>query len=818
MKPWRRANTDWFVQSRWGVFGCYLADTASNLKAINLTAEDWNRRIDAFDATGLARQLADASVPYFSIAIGQNSGFYLSPNRAYDEIVGISPSKCSRRDLVADLARAFEPYGTRLMVYLPSGAPAADAVAKERLESPPDERMTALQRHWEAVVREWSLRWGRSVHGWWIDGPYNAPAYQHPDAPNYRSFAEALKAGNPDSLVSFNNGLRTPLYSMTEFEDYTPGEIERDMTVAAGNTPDYSRLAPYSRLLDGAQLHVLTIMGEWWGKGPVRFPDELTIGYTKFINGQGGAVTWDVPLTPSGLIEESFRPQLAALGVSLPVCRGLERMMDDYYTRLAREQLGARAASVAALRTPEDVAARQRYIRATILKAIGGLPEARTPLQARITGTLEREGYRVEKLIYQSRPRSYVTANVYVPTGIPGPFPAVLGAMGHYEEGKAFEEGQRLFISLARRGFVVLAYDPPDEGERNEYLDVATGKLLVPNCPEAHTMSGLQCLLTGRNLAHYELWDGIRAVDYLEGRPDVDAKRIAVIGNSGGGTQCSYLAVIEPRLAAAVPCCYITSWEKLWAKLGPQDAEQNFPDFLKDGLDFPDFPISFAPKPFKILSATRDFFPIEGSRDTYAEARRIYSILGKEECAGYFEYDDTHSWSKPRREATYAWLEKWLMGRAESAPEPELEIEPIGDLNCTATGQVLTSFNATTVQRLNAEAAGGIHPHRRAATPEGASQLADLIVQRLKITLPHGAPKVEAKGTAAREGCRIEKIAIETEPGIVVPTLVFVPVAQASPPASSTIAGGDACATLGGGGDRGMRRWQIGGFNAGRGV
>jgi hypothetical protein len=249
--------------------------------------------------------------------LGQNSGFYLSPNRTYDELVGIVPSKCSRRDLIADLAAALAPYGIRLMVYLPAGAPSNDATAKERLETPRDDRMLAFQQRWEAVVREWSLRWGRSVQGWWIDGPYNAAAYRHPEAPNYRSLAEALKAGNPGSLVTFNNGLRTPVYSMTEFEDFTPGEIERDMTVSPGHLPDFSRLAPYARFIDGAQFHIYTIMGEWWGKGPVRFPDELTIGYTKFINSKGGAVTWDVPLTVGGLIEESFRPQLAALGAAL---------------------------------------------------------------------------------------------------------------------------------------------------------------------------------------------------------------------------------------------------------------------------------------------------------------------------------------------------------------------------------------------------------------------------------------------------------------------------------------------------------------------
>jgi hypothetical protein len=314
VRPWKRANTDWFMRCRWGVMTHYLADTASNLKPIDLTADDWNRRVDSFDTEGLARQLAEAHVPYLIITIGQNSGFYLSPNRTYDEIVGIRPSRCSRRDLIADLAKAVESRGIRLMVYVPAGAPRTDLVAKERLESPVDSRMSALQRNWEAVVREWSLRWGRSVHGWWVDGPYDLENYQHPDEPNFRSFATALKAGNPDSIVSFNNGLRTPIYSVSECDDYTPGEIERDMTVALGNTPDYSRLLNFSRYVNGAQLHILTIFGEWWGKGPVRFPDELTFGYTKFINGKGGVVTWDLPLLPHGHVDPEFWPHLKALG------------------------------------------------------------------------------------------------------------------------------------------------------------------------------------------------------------------------------------------------------------------------------------------------------------------------------------------------------------------------------------------------------------------------------------------------------------------------------------------------------------------------
>ncbi|QYM78711.1 hypothetical protein K0B96_15625 [Horticoccus luteus] len=312
--PWKRADTTWFRDCRWGLFVHYLADSASNLQPIALSTDDWNRRIDAFDVDGLAQQLSDARVPYFVITLGQNSGFYLSPNATYDAIVGRQPSRCSQRDLIADLSRALAPRGIRLLAYLPGTAPRTDELAKTKLEGTPDARSTELLRNWEAVVREWSLRWGSRLSGWWIDGPYDQAPYQHPDAPNYRSFAEALKAGNPDAIVTFNNGLRTPIYSSTEFEDYTAGEIERDLSVAPGCLPDYSRLRNYERYLDGAQLHALTIMGEWWGTGPVRFPDELTIGYTKFINSKGGVVSWDAPLTVRGHLDPAFQPHIAALG------------------------------------------------------------------------------------------------------------------------------------------------------------------------------------------------------------------------------------------------------------------------------------------------------------------------------------------------------------------------------------------------------------------------------------------------------------------------------------------------------------------------
>jgi cephalosporin-C deacetylase-like acetyl esterase len=456
---------------------------------------------------------------------------------------------------------------------------------------------------------------------------------------------------------------------------------------------------------------------------------------------------------------------LLPLAATLGAQPAPDGMVDRYLTAIAQNQLAAREAAIARLRTPADVDARRRYIREKLLEEIGGLP-ARTPLNARITGTLDRGSYRIEKLIYESLPHYYVTANVYVPAGGRPPYPAMVGTAGHSLDGKADATYQRVWISLARRGFVVLAFDPPGQGERFEYLDPATGKSrLSGGGTGEHIMAGIQCLLTGTNIARYFIWDGMRAVDYLLTRPDVDPRRIAVAGNSGGGTQSSYLAALEDRFSVAAPSCYLTSWKNLWADPGPQDAEQNFAGFLRDGLDFPDFLIAFAPKPIQMSTATRDFFPIAGARATYAEVRSVFGLLNAADHAGYFEFDDTHGWSKPRREATYQWLARWMQERPDDGVEaPDLEVLPPKELQSAPTGQVSTSFSdAATVQSLNAALAEELYLKRSAAN---GRNLAALVRARLGVPAERGAP------AAAQQGDTVE---IQPEPGITLHARIAAP-------------------------------------------
>jgi cephalosporin-C deacetylase-like acetyl esterase len=452
-----------------------------------------------------------------------------------------------------------------------------------------------------------------------------------------------------------------------------------------------------------------------------------------------------------------------------------------YLDQLAEGHFAARETAIAAIQTPEALRDRQQRVRETVLRGFDGWPE-KTPLRARIVSAVQRDGYRVEKLLYESIPGLYVTANVYVPTSPahgPGPFPAVLGTAGHHNDGKLAPLYQHGWVELARRGFLVLAYDPIGQGERLQYIDEDTGESLVGNGTREHIMLGTLALITGTNFARYEIWDGIRAVDYLLTRNDVDPKRLAVVGNSGGGTQSAYLNLLEERLATASPSCYITSWRQLWYNPGPQDAEQVFVDFVKDGFDFADFLTAYAPRPVQMLAAIRDYFPIVGARAAFAETQRLYGLLGARDQAGYFEYDDTHGWSQPRREATYRWLSRHLQGREDARPESPFQPEPAKALHVTQKGQVLLSMGGRSLQQILRDRAAERYQQRAALTIADADRAGfrNLLRQTLRVLPRRQQPGATGSvvGAIRREGYRIDRLRIPVGDGGQVPGLLFLP-------------------------------------------
>ena len=466
------------------------------------------------------------------------------------------------------------------------------------------------------------------------------------------------------------------------------------------------------------------------------------------------------------------------------------KQFERWLTRQAEKHWDQRERTISALSTAAAVKARQEYVRRTARELIGGLPEGKTPLKAQVKSgsPVAGDGYRVENIIFESLPGFQVTANLYLPTRGPQPFPAVLGVAGHSVNGKASSTYQTAFIGFAQRGIAVLAYDPPGQGERLEILDPVSGKSRAGIGVPEHQMAGLQCLLTGSSIARYEIHDGIRAVDYLLTRPEIDPKRIAVAGNSGGGTQAAYLAVLEPRLAGVVSSCYMTRWRELWPGPGPQDAEQVWPEFISRGLDFGDFALAAAPRPFLMTTAIRDYFPIDGARATFKQTQRLFDLLAGGEKMGYFEFDDTHGWSKPRRQAANRWLEKWLLGKDTDGVEGEILTEEESKLYATPTGQVATSGGAgtvhETVQSLNRKLAAELRAARdKRAEPVTVARIKQVIGYREPAP---GPPSATVRGKTALDGYQVEKLELAVEGGITIPALLYYQ-SLAEPPARAWV-------------------------------
>ncbi len=308
MKPKYSNSKNLLHDLKWGAFMHFLSCLYNRA---DMTPAEWNRVVEGFDVKALAKQLHEVGAGYFMLTIGQNSGFFCAPNHTYDTIVGYPESHCSKRDLIADLALELAKYGIPLFAYLPANAPNRDHQAMRAFDYHDvencSERMVSFQQKWELIIREWSLRWGSLVKGWWIDGCYldtNRIMYRHPDPPNFGSFAAAMRAGNPDSLVAWNPGVADPeLITAAPEEDYTAGECQYPEQVIA-----------LGRYEEQAQTHVLSYIGEWWGWRKPRYTADSLIAATRNITDMGGAVTWDIPFERNGTIPADFMELLGALG------------------------------------------------------------------------------------------------------------------------------------------------------------------------------------------------------------------------------------------------------------------------------------------------------------------------------------------------------------------------------------------------------------------------------------------------------------------------------------------------------------------------
>jgi dienelactone hydrolase len=393
-----------------------------------------------------------------------------------------------------------------------------------------------------------------------------------------------------------------------------------------------------------------------------------------------------------------------------------------------------------------------------------------------------KEGYAVEKIMYASQPGIVVTAGLFLPDErrFPPPWPATLVACGHADSGKALDAYQRAAALLATRGIAALLFDPIGQGERRQFV-TADGRSACGGCLGEHNAVGAACIPLGRNLASWMIWDGIRGLDYLASRPDIRADRLGCMGNSGGGTQTSYIMAVDDRVAAAAVSCYLTSlFGKLPRTIGPQDAEQNIFGQLAFGMDHADLILMRAPRPTLVCAATRDFFDIGDTRQAVADARRVYDLCSAGERLALAEADAEHGFSQPLREAACRFMLRWLAGREEAVVEPAaLEVLTPAEIACTPTGSVLALPDSRTFMDLAADASRRLAALRRDREPEEPAAFRERVRRRsgMRPTDEADAPVPRATVVNSRTagGHRIDRLAIETEPGIVLPAEFWRP-------------------------------------------
>ena len=458
-------------------------------------------------------------------------------------------------------------------------------------------------------------------------------------------------------------------------------------------------------------------------------------------------------------------------------------MMSHYLRGLAGQKFEDWKQQYEQRKTPEQIAEYQKRLREKFIDAIGGLPE-RTPLNPQVTDVVLRDGYRVEKIIYESQPKHYVTALLFMPDvdKFKPPYPGVLVPCGHSDNGKAHEAYQTMGAFLALNGMAGLVFDPIDQGERSQM----PSQLPRLAGTRAHTMLGVGSILLGRNTARFEIWDGMRGIDYLQSRPEIDPKRIGCTGNSGGGTQTSYLMALDERIGAAAPSCYITSFERLLDTIGPQDAEQNIYGQIAFGMDHADYLMMQAPMPILICAATKDFFDITGVWNSFRYAKRLYTRMEFPERINLLENDAGHNYNRIQRQGVVRWMSRWLLKKDVPITEPEIKLLNDEEVQCAHGGQVMNIDGARSTYDLNRDYEKELAARRKKLWTTGDE--AELLGEVRKIAgirrleeLPE--PKVTTTRTVERDGYQVRKIILTPEEGIYLPALMFVPAKNTEQPA-----------------------------------
>ena len=500
----------------------------------------------------------------------------------------------------------------------------------------------------------------------------------------------------------------------------------------------------------------------------------------RFIVNSGAALFLPAALSRSGLATEvssSSSPSSSVTDQSYAA--EMPDMLESYLagklTRLAEEWNRKRDL----LRTAADVKARNAFVREKLLLMLGNFPE-RNPLRATTVKVAQKNGYKVENVMFCSRPDFWVTGNLYVPTSGNGPFPAIISPCGHYPLARMISSYQSAYISLVKSGFVVLAYDPIGQGERRQYWNPATNVTDVGGPVFEHSMPGQELVLLGQTLTGYFVWDGMRAIDYLLSRPEVDSQKIGCAGHSGGGTMTKFITVADPR----VRCAAILEGGTANAStrsIGFGDIEQNIFPAAVYGIENVDLHAAVAPRP--LLACIEHYS--EGFDRAADAIQARYSQLGVKEKFSTVAADDPHSWSPKLRRATTDWFCRWFYSQPGPSTIEAYEVSRPEDLYCTPDGSLRYSHKGMGVFSVIAEEGAALPPQQELPKTKAALTAYQSHVQKQIRALLRLEPSMEAArnqplgvrsvAVTPREGYHIEKIEVLSEPGIYIPMWVFVP-------------------------------------------
>jgi len=434
-------------------------------------------------------------------------------------------------------------------------------------------------------------------------------------------------------------------------------------------------------------------------------------------------------------------------------------MVHDYYVARVRAIHQKRSERLGSIRTKRQAVLYQQEVRKAIKRAFSPRPR-KTALKPNIVGVIQRPSYRIEKLTFESRPGCLVTASLYVPNDLKKPAPGVIGTCGHSMNGKASDLYQGFSQRLAHSGFVALTYEPFNQGERDQYSRLSERDAVKSCCP-AHNMMGKQLELLGDFFGMWRAWDGMRALDYLLTRPEVDPSHIGVTGNSGGGTMTNWLWGAEDRFTMAAPSCFVTTFLHNLENELPQDNEQYPPGLVGAGFEMIDLMIAQAPKPVILMGQKYDYFDRRGLKAAYEELCRFYRIMGApEENVGLFIGPQGHGYSVHNQEAMVDFFCRQTGQKVVKVEETETLDE--ADLYATPNGDVVAA-GATPIYEMIAAESDRLSAKRKPMDAETLKKKLSSLLNLPSRTIP---PHYRALRPTRADGKTFARYAVETEDNV----------------------------------------------------